>query len=483
MHTNLKTILVFLIALFGALFVLPKLAIIAKNIGLLDQPNQRKVHTVPKPLVGGIGMMIAATFASLLFVPLSGLRGFFSGLSLLLLIGFLDDFKEMGHRQKFLAQFAACILLIYFSKVTLSSFGNLLGLGNIVVPWVWLSWITTVFCVCGVINAINLIDGIDGLAGGISFIAFMLFATHAYLAGNETFMLLNLSFAGAVLGFLRFNWHPARLFMGDAGSLCLGFTLAFMSIAMSQGESPLIRPITPLLILAVPIVDTLTIMGKRVLHGGSPFTADKHHLHHIFLRFGFGTKTTTKSIIVLSTFLGMLSLLEPIYHLTGWLLFLIFVIYFLGYFTLSFYIPLYIRCSLRFKRKRSSCKLPVNILQMVFNLLDWIRLFRKLPRNSVTIPIQGHDENNAQLFAGTILNLSCEGFMAKIPEITALGSKITFSINETNVANTISPEEIFSAEHMWISESDGKKIHGYKFIFENEQQKNYIKNLLNSFTD
>ncbi len=477
MHSDLKSILVFLVALFGALFVLPKLADIATSIGLLDQPNQRKVHTTPRPLVGGIGMMISATFASLLFVPLAGLRGFFSGLSLLLLIGFLDDFKEMGHRQKFLVQIAACCLLIYFSKTTLVSFGDLLNLGDIVVPWAWLAWITTIFCVVGVINAMNLIDGLDGLAGGISFVAFMLFAAHASLAGNDTYLYLNLAFAGAVLGFLRFNWAPATLFMGDAGSLCIGFTLAFMAISMSQGETPMIQPITALLILAVPIVDTLTIMSRRVLSGGSPFQADQHHLHHLLLRYGLSRELTTKIIIVVSTIVGLLSLLGPFYHLPDYTLFTIFSCYFILYFYASFHILKLIRYSLRIKRKRSWSGLPPQMIKSIFHSLDWMRIFRKSTRYNVSIPFTCYDKKHNREFTGTIVNLSKDGFMALIPEMRSLGSEITLSL-DTEQNYSLKNDTPLSAKHLWISGSDGTKKHGYAFTQLTDRQKNLVETLL-----
>ncbi len=477
MHSDLQSILVFLVALFGALFVLPKLAVIATRIGLLDQPNQRKVHTTPRPLVGGIGMMISATFASLLFVPLAGLRGFFAGLSLLLLIGFLDDFKEMGHRQKFLAQIAACSLLIYFSKTTLVSFGNLLSLGDIVVPWAWLAWITTIFCVVGVINAMNLIDGLDGLAGGISFVAFMLFAAHASLAGNDIYLYLNLAFAGAVLGFLRFNWSPASLFMGDAGSLCIGFTLAFMAISMSQGKTPMIQPITALLILAVPIVDTLTIMSKRVLSGKSPFQADQHHLHHLFLRYGLSRELTTKTIIAVSAIIGSLSLLGPLYHLPDSILFAVFSCYFILYFITSFYILNLIRYSLRFRRKRNWSGLPPQFIKGVFYSLDWMRIFRKTTRYKVSIPFTCYDKKHNQKFTGTIVNLSRDGFMALIPEMSSLGSEIDLSLT-TKQTHPQKNNLTLSAKHLWISGSDGMKKHGYAFMQLTDRQKILINTLL-----
>ena len=478
MNSDLKALLIFLVALFSALFVLPKLSVIATRIGLLDQPNQRKVHTTPKPLVGGIGMMISATFSSLLFVPLAGLRGFFSGLSVLLLVGFFDDFKEMGHRQKFLAQIVACILLIYFSNTTLVSFGNLLGMGDIIVPWTWLTWITTIFCVVGVINAMNLIDGLDGLAGGISFAAFMLFAAHASLADNTTYLFLNLAFAGAVLGFLRFNWSPASLFMGDAGSLCIGFTLAFMAISMTQGAEPLTRPITPLLILAVPIVDTLTIMTKRVLKGGSPFQADQRHLHHIFLRHGLSRELSTKIIIGISLAMGSISLLGTLYQLPDYILFAVFIIYFTLYFSTSFFILGLIRWSHRVRRKRVRSGLPLNLIKSLFYSFEWMRIFRKSSRYTVSIPFTCFDERHNNTYEGTILNLSTAGFMAAIPDLKSLGSHIELIIDITTDDGT---EAIpLSAKQLWISANHNTKLHGYKFTEMNGKNKHLIEQLLQS---
>ena len=132
-------IVIFLTALFSTLFALPKLVNIAKKINLMDQPDRRKVHATPKPLVGGLGFVLSACFASVLLVPATGLRGFWAGLALMLVIGFFDDLKELGHRQKFFGQIIAAALLIYLSQVRLISFGDLLGVGELVVSVYWVS--------------------------------------------------------------------------------------------------------------------------------------------------------------------------------------------------------------------------------------------------------------------------------------------------------------------------------------------------------
>ncbi len=313
---ELRILLAFLVAYFSAVFIIPKLAAIARSIGLIDRPERRKVHRVPRPLVGGIGIVIAATFSSMLFVPLLGFRGLYLGLAVLLFIGFLDDFRQLEARSKFIAQIGAGVLMIYFSKVSLVSFGDLLGFGPIMLPGIdVVVWGVTIFCLVGVINAVNLIDGLDGLAGGVSFIAFLTFALHASFADAHVLMLINLAFAGAVLGFLRFNWSPSRVFMGDAGSLCLGFALGFMAIAMSQGDGAVFPPIVALLVLAVPITDTITVMSKRVVRGRSPFQADRYHFHHILMRYGMDRESAVKTILGICMALSGVTLVTPFYAL------------------------------------------------------------------------------------------------------------------------------------------------------------------------
>lgn len=347
---ELKTVLVFLTAFCTSLIILPKFVNIAHKIGLVDLPNERKVHSTPRPLVGGVGIVVSATLSALIFVPIAGLAGYFMGISVLLLIGFLDDFRDIGHNQKFLAQIAATAMLIYFSKIGLESFGNLFGLGELNLSGSRLVvWAVTVFCVVGVINAINMIDGLDGLAGGVSFLAFLSFAIHASLIGNQSLMLLNLALAGATLGFLKFNWMPSILFMGDAGSLCLGFSLAFMSLAVTQGEGDTVSPVVPLLILAVPITDTVSVMLKRIVRGKSPFKPDQYHLHHIFLRHGMGRAAVVRAILAISAMLCLLSLLGPVLKLADFSLFLIYLAYFSLYTVSSIYL-------VRIFRQGSKCR-------------------------------------------------------------------------------------------------------------------------------
>ncbi len=459
---ELRTILVFLVSFFSAIFVLPKIANIAQRIGLLDQPTERKVHTHPRPLVGGIGMVGAATFASLIFIPSNGLRGYFIGMAILLLIGFLDDFREMGHRQKFMAQIVATGALIFFSNVALVTFGDLLGLGELNIPGGDVAvWLVTIFCVVGVTNAVNLIDGLDGLAGGLSFIAFVFFAIHASFAGNQTLMLLNLALAGAVLGFLKFNWSPAVLFMGDAGSLCLGFSLAFMALALTQGDAATTSPVTALLILAVPITDTIIVMFKRIVHGHSPFKPDKSHLHHIFLRYGMNRASAVRLILVISTLLGCLTLLGPLYGISESWLFLLFLLYFSVYLSLSFYIVGFFRYSLKLRKKRRHLVSNDLLLRFIFGSFDIFKIFRKTRRYNVNLLVNCLASDSGSTYSGLVLNLSQTGCMVKVNGIEQEDHNMILRLDLYDGIELLRFE--VQAEHLWVSNHEGACYHGFRF--------------------
>ncbi len=459
---ELRIILVFLVSFFSVIFILPKIANIAKRIGLLDQPNRRKVHTRPRPLVGGIGMVMAVTFTSLAFIPINGLRGYFLGLAILLLVGFLDDFKEIGHRQKFIAQIVATGAMIYFSKVALVTFGDLLGIGVLDIPGGnAVAWLVTIFCVVGVTNAMNLIDGLDGLAGGLAFVAFIFFAIHASFAENHVLMMLNLALAGAVLGFLRFNWYPSVLFMGDAGSLALGFSLSFMALALTQGAGAMMSPVAALLILAVPITDTLIVMSKRIMHGQSPFKPDKYHLHHIFLRYGMSRASAVRVILGISVLLGSLSLLGPVYRLSEAQLFFMFLLYFLVYLAASFFIIGFFRYSLKLRKKRQHLIGTDLLLRFIFGSFDIFKLFRKSRRYNVKLRMSCLNGESAVINLGQILNISQTGCMAKMNGIDTENTNMTLRLELPNEI-TQSKFEV-QAEYLWTSEHEGARYHGFRF--------------------
>jgi UDP-GlcNAc:undecaprenyl-phosphate GlcNAc-1-phosphate transferase len=342
--------LAFAAALLVTMFLLPRLSLIASRFGLLDYPSRRKVHKTSKPLVGGIGMASAFCFSSVLFIPLTHMGGFYAGMIMLVIVGFLDDYRELNHGWKLVAQMLAAILIIFFSKTVLHTFGNLFSLGPInfggyAIP-------VTIFCVVGVINAFNMIDGVDGLAAGISLIAFVSFAVLSAMDSQIKILVLSIAMTGALIGFLKYNWHPAQVFMGDAGSFLLGCTAAFISIAITQQVQSVVRPVAPLLILAVPIVDTVTVMMTRIIKGKSPFCADRNHLHHLLLRLGLSKKRCVAVILLMSAFFSSIAVVGTILRVPEHYLFATFLLYFFLYFGLSFYIRKrkIMRAILRYRR-------------------------------------------------------------------------------------------------------------------------------------
>ncbi|MBI4843128.1 MAG: undecaprenyl/decaprenyl-phosphate alpha-N-acetylglucosaminyl 1-phosphate transferase [Nitrospirae bacterium] len=348
----IKAILVFITTSLGVLFILPKLIDIAstwiiakegssvKRYSLMDNPDGgRRLHNIPRPLVGGLGMIIIVSLSSIIFVPPDNinLRGYYSAVIMLGVVGFLDDFSDLHYSWKLISQLMASLIMIYYSKTLLLSFGGILPFGSIDFN-VAMGVPVTVFCTIGVINAINMIDGLDGLAGGVSLIAFISFAFLAHINGQMELVLLSLALTGSLIGFLKFNWHPAKLFMGDAGSFFLGFSLAFLSIAVTQGGYRIVPPVAALMILAVPIVDTLAVMTKRILRGRSPFFADKTHLHHLLLSFGLKAKSTVIFILLLSAAFSVLAVYATLYKVPEHHVFYIYAVFSIVYFIIMFFV-------------------------------------------------------------------------------------------------------------------------------------------------
>ena len=228
------------------------------------------------------------------------LYAYLAGSAILFFAGMYDDFKGLSYQAKFMAQVMAALLLVLYGGVMISDVGNLLP-SDIIIPR-WLSAIVTVVFVVGVTNAINLADGLDGLAGGISLLIFLFISFLAYLVGNINVAIIALSISGSLFGFLRFNTYPASLFMGDTGSMLLGYSAAMLSITLTQG-SKLLSPLLPLILLGFPILDTLTVMAERIAQGRSPFSADKNHFHHRLMGLGLFQTEAVFTIYVIQVLL------------------------------------------------------------------------------------------------------------------------------------------------------------------------------------
>jgi UDP-GlcNAc:undecaprenyl-phosphate GlcNAc-1-phosphate transferase len=310
-----------LVALVATILLIVLLRPLAVHSGLVDIPNERKNHRAPTPLVGGLaiygGMAVGFLFSGGWAGPLGNgeVYSFFAAGLLLVLVGVADDFLDLSPAVKFVAQLIAALLMIFGAGVVLTDVGSMTLSGDLL-QLGWLSVPFTVFATMGVINALNMCDGLDGLSGSLSLTSLSGLILVAYTWGSPGDAALLMILGGAVVAFLLFNRRilgreRASVFMGDAGSMFLGFALTWYAISLSQGEARALRPSAALWFLMVPIFDAVSMMIRRIRKGRSPFAADREHLHHIFLLAGFTVNETVGMIVGLASlgvFVGLASI-------------------------------------------------------------------------------------------------------------------------------------------------------------------------------
>jgi len=321
---------ILLLAVLITITMMPVLGSLALRCNVaVDLPGERKVHVRAVPRIGGVAMA-CGTIAPLLywFYADRFVVVFLAGAITLVIFGLLDDMYDLSPKTKFAGQVLAALIVIVGSGVQIRNLGVLIPdnsqLNNV------LSLPLTLLAIVGATNAINLSDGLDGLAGGISMLVFATLGYLAYIEGNHTIGLISLALVGALFGFLRFNTHPASVFMGDAGSQFLGFSAAILAIELTQ-ETPTLSPVLPLILLGFPILDTLTVMVTRIAQRRSPFSADKNHFHHHLLGLGLHHAESVLVIYALQTVLIIAALLLRYFSdwliLTGYLSFSLAVLY------------------------------------------------------------------------------------------------------------------------------------------------------------
>jgi UDP-GlcNAc:undecaprenyl-phosphate GlcNAc-1-phosphate transferase len=273
----------FCVALVVSLMLTPVLIASAGRLRFLDYPGDRKIHSNPIAKVGGVGFGVGVFIAIILLAPRNqAIMGYLLGGFTILLFGVWDDRVNLNYRIKFLGQIVASVIVLWYADLDISFFPA----DSDFMLSSWVSRLATVVFLVGVTNAFNLSDGLDGLAGGLALLSLggMIYLAHE--SADPALLVLLVSVAGGVLGFLRFNTYPARVFMGDGGSQFIGFSLAvtfLMLFDSSQGGYPLG---IGLLILGLPILDTLQVMTRRVWCRCSPFVADRKHLHHQLIAQG-----------------------------------------------------------------------------------------------------------------------------------------------------------------------------------------------------
>ena len=288
-------ILAFFCAMLITWYYIPKVVSVVRQRHLEDKPGKHKIHNGEVPTLGGIGI-----FAGFLFGYLMGVDGYIPGLSyftaaalMLFFVGLKDDLIYLNPKKKLVGEFGSALIITLFTDLRFTSLHGFLGVTDISAPN---SYLLTIFVMLLIINAVNLIDGIDGLAASVGIIASSVFGVFFYLSGDLGYTIMTVALLGALLAFLRYNvWGgPNKIFMGDTGSLVIGFTLSVFAIHFNEtvaaGNSFIAlesAPAVTIAILIVPLFDTLRVVILRLHNRTSPFVADKRHIHHMMLRAGF----------------------------------------------------------------------------------------------------------------------------------------------------------------------------------------------------
>lgn len=325
----------FIAALALALMLTPLVKKFAFRVGAVDVPNARKVHSRIMPRLGGLAIYASFTLVVLLLMLIipdnlmmasnrNLIGALLTGGTVIILLGALDDRFDLNAKLKFLVQIgAACIVVFGFDikmNIVNIPFGSAMQpLGE------WIGIPLTIFWIVGVTNAINLIDGLDGLAAGVSAIAIASIMGMGVIMGNGTVVLLSVVLLGSILGFLYFNFHPAKIFMGDSGALFLGFSLAMLSM-LGFKQITVISFVTPLLIIGVPLSDTFFAIVRRWVNKKPLMKADKGHLHHCLQQLGFSHRKTVLMIYGIAAFFGACAVLQSALTKTGfgnWVTFIV----------------------------------------------------------------------------------------------------------------------------------------------------------------
>ena len=291
--------IIFLTSLAGMVILM----IFAKNVGLIDIPNERSVHKKPIPRGAGVAFVLAVLIPLLLF-DLEHFKTYYyiyAAIGLVFIAGVWDDLKDISPKVKFIFIFFSSIIL-YINDVAIYALGTYFGY-ELILPG-WLVFPFTFFAIAGYTNALNLMDGLDGLAASISIVILVTFLAIGLVHGDAFIISLSACFIVTLLAFLLFNWNPAKVFMGDSGSLSLGMVIAILAIQSTQ----YITPISILFIVALPVLDTFIVMIRRMQRHISPFHADKNHMHH----FLFNVKGDIRYTVII------LAMMQMIFSIIGY---------------------------------------------------------------------------------------------------------------------------------------------------------------------
>jgi UDP-N-acetylmuramyl pentapeptide phosphotransferase/UDP-N-acetylglucosamine-1-phosphate transferase len=291
-----------LTAYLVSFFILPILIATLRKMNIGDLPGGRKIHKKFIPSMGGIGFVLAAFAAIAIWswqFPLPDIRYLMAAISLMFLVGLRDDMVELKATHKLVGELAAVLMVVVFSDIRIKDLHGFLGVGELNL---FLSYGFSAFVLLVLTNSFNLIDGLDGLAGTSGSLILAVLGFWFYMQGLESYALIAFTFLGGVLAFLFFNWYPAKIFMGDTGSLTLGFVLGALIIAFMETNAALpddaawkFEPVfsAGIVLMIFPLYDMARVFARRIRRGKGPMTPDKSHVHHFMMRMGLNHSQVT----------------------------------------------------------------------------------------------------------------------------------------------------------------------------------------------
>ncbi len=287
---------------------IPKIIEFANRFKLYDKKNTRSIHDRKVPAFGGLAIFAGILISCMFWCQMSNIQFFLVGLAMIFFVGLVDDFLDLSPIKKLLGQIFAIYIVIHYSGICINNFHGVLGIyeipGYVSIPF-------TIFTFIVITNAYNLIDGIDGLAGGIGIIAAISFSTLSFLAENYNFTIIGLTLVGSLMAFMKYNFFPAKIFMGDTGSLLVGFILSVLAVNTIEAgfvstniNFPNKGPFLAIGILALPLFDSLRVFMVRLIkYKRNPLSADRRHFHHVIFRINKSQKNTVFTIYFTSIIL------------------------------------------------------------------------------------------------------------------------------------------------------------------------------------
>lgn len=316
MTNTLIPVICAVVALVAAALLTPLAAQLARRVGAVSQPAGRNIHDVPMPLLGGLAILAGFLIPVIYYLPLfdTPSKGLIGGAIVVCLIGALDDIFDLNPALKLAGQIGAAVIPVAAGLTIDHITVPFLGAGDLGPA----QYPVTILWFVALTNMINFIDGMDGLAAGVSAIGLTTFAVLAASLGRSVPAIIAASLAGAAIGFLRHNFHPARIFMGDAGSLLLGFVVAGVAVSGVMKSAAALAIVLPMIVMAIPILDTSFVVLKRLKYGMPVYSADRSHFHHRFFSIGWGQRRTVLAMYVFCSIMSAVAIVIS-FRWGGWI--------------------------------------------------------------------------------------------------------------------------------------------------------------------